>query len=395
MFSSLFKKNSTKYEATYKSASPNKLRGRFSDITGIQKPATEYLNETIELVTNNKKEYITIIKVANTFVEYTKTTELKININTVKMQTGEFNYCVFTVNDDYDKLFYSKTCDNVDEILKNYPGTNNCIVLNKYDEDNEEGAIYIDYVRNLEQCQFTKNALELMFSIIHDIAKRIDAKKLYLIDKATFTCNKYKLTAIPLRILLGKKINDVSIYQKHGFKPFIDLSNQFNDISNIINEMNLHSIINEIKDLCNEDDYGKNNICDVIFEKYSYDQYSDNKIKINDGMGNTITHLGLIESFITKVKSEDLMEIYTELVKENPNIPGQNIPSLYNNTSPLICSFMNKLHNILIDGTNYYIQRSDNVIMGYNIFMIKKYMYFASVAFSKMVKKFELNIVKY
>ena len=322
-----------------------------------------------------------------------------INFTTITINSGSKIYCVYVINNNYNNLYYSVNCNDEKTIGKNHPDINNCLILQKeYDnENNVEECIYINYVRALRHCFNDPNSdrkLDYLMDIVSDIGRILGVKKYTLIDKATFN---NKLTACYVNFLLGKQI---SIYYKYGFKYKTDNAINLIDIDlnlmqddrtnelNYINKISINDIISDIQEINGlSTDYTKyiNDSYIINSRELKYDSsYQEQQKKINkDVFYNTIKIKPLIynelavlyQEFISDglIKNDEIL-YFDELYKKYlDSIKNNNNPEITNKYLEFIKNIIYVIEktpitlDILNSGTNKLVGQ-----YGFNLYTLHK-----------------------
>jgi hypothetical protein len=253
-------------------------------------------------------------------------------------------------------LYYSLTCTSAEEIGKNYPDENNCLILQK-DPCEVGNVMYINYVRSQNHCFDTtvEKKLKYLMDVANNIAsiKELRIKKCTLIDKAKFANG---LTASYVNFLLKKP---TSIYINYGYNyktgnvSSIDVeldkikndrdSNDYNDI----NTISINDIVQDIQDinsLClNNMDAIKNAKLITLYKIGSDDGYKEitNKIDANK-----------LFNMKKQIGATSLLNQYTSYFDENKSIERLYFDKLYYDNSDKYNNKYNKYNNFISEIIN-------------------------------------------
>ncbi len=391
MFKSLFDNNSEIYVATYE----KKAKGKCVQYSSFVKSATPSGGSVIidgisyntgmeyaftDTNSNTNTKYV-FTKISSNFIMFDETVIYNVTFHFVRMP----NFCLFITNNNYDKLYYSLNCGNVQDILQNYPDMNNCLILKRDAEYSH--SIYLDYIRSLNHC-FLPNephTIKKLISIITEIANQINVKYpgtiLYcsLIDKAKFS-NGFMASYI--RLLQHKP--GLSIYNSYDFKYKSDILNsqEFKDIyddDTYINKINFSTIITDLEELNSIiDDNAIMQSSKVIFAKhlqnsieevtYDYDVDTIRTIKSTRLLINELinSYNNVPENHIN-IGNKSFAEIYDSMEKSHDDLLSYSYKSLFDNLFELLNS---NVFYVIRNGQKY----------GYSLYILYVCMYKINIA---------------
>ena len=137
-----------------------------------------------------------------------------------------------------------------DKITIYYGDTNDGTVENPINDDKwfikltikTPPHMYVNFIRTPTERQEVYRNLNDLISIVKTITRSFNIHKIILEDASRFSCNNQNIISVHIRSLdRDKSINNISIYQKEGFKP--------------IKNVNIESCITTLRSITCEDLY--------------------------------------------------------------------------------------------------------------------------------------------